>query len=185
MVTWTCPTSGTGATNAQAILATDTTFFNWMQSSDRASCTTVKDFDVYAAMINRSNGENNSSTTLWNLNAQIANQTAILKTKTDEANIAKDRASMSLRPEMTASYYDGWFPLHRPMKRAAVILLLGLSTFLFIISLFLLLNSVGIVSKFAAYVPYNGTTTDSSGPILTLMGIIAILTGVIIYAFNR
>lgn len=180
---WTCPTSGTNSANALAILSTQTNFFNWMQSPAKATCKTVSPSDVYTAMQNRGSG--NNSTQISTLSAQVVAAAAQLKTKMDDANIAKDRAAMSQRPELTASYYDSWFPLNRPMKRSAVIFLLGIATFFLVLSLFLLMNVIGIESAFRISVPFDTTGETNSRPILILSGIIVVLVGVIIYAFKR
>jgi len=176
---WTCPTSGDNAANAQAIIATDAVFFNWMNSPARQACRNVTANDVFLAMQTRGSGS--SSTQITTLNTTIANKKKALETKTLEANIAKDRASMNSRPELTANYYDGWFPLNRPMKRVTVTVLIGVSTFFLVIGFFLILNLFGIQTAFSVYVPYS--EVGSSKPIIILSGIIVVLIGIIVYNF--
>ena len=176
---WTCPTSGDNAANAQAIIATDAMFFNWMNSPARQACKNVTANDVFKAMQTRGSGA--SSTTIAELNTQITAQKKALEAKTLDASIAKDRASMNSRPELTANNYDGWFPLNRPMKRATVTVLIGISTFFLIIGFFLILNLLGIQTAFSVYVPYS--EVGSSKPIMILLGIIVVLLGIIVYNY--
>jgi len=176
---WTCPTSGDNAANARAIIATDAMFFNWMNSPARQACRNVTANDVFQAMQTRGTGS--SSTQIADLNSKITGKKKDLETKTLEASIAKDRASMNSRPELTANYYDGWFPLNRPMKRVTVTVLIGISTFFLVIGFFLILNLLGIQTSFSVYVPYS--EMGSSKPIMILLGIIVVLLGIIIYNY--
>jgi hypothetical protein len=176
---WTCPESGDNAANAQAIIATDAMFFDWMNSPARQGCKNVSADDVFQAMQTRGSGV--ASTTIATLNTEIVEKKKALETKTLEASIAKDRASMNSRPEMTANYYDGWFPLNRPMKRTTVTALMGIATFFLVIGLFLTLNLFGIQTNFSVYVPYS--EIGSSKPIIILLGIIVVLVGVIVYNY--
>jgi len=114
------------------------------------------------------------------LNKQIA----ILK---QDVDIAKDRATMVARPEATASYYDGWFPLNKPLKHVSVPILIGFATLFLTLALMLLLELVGIKIIMQAYVPQNFMTgtPDYRRPFY-IMGFFALLFFIIMmYLFLR
>jgi hypothetical protein len=103
----------------------------------------------------------------------------LVEQRTNDVQVAKDRAIMSKRPELTANYYDGWFPLNRPIKHGSVPILIGFAALLFTFSIMLLLELLGIKTLFTVYVPLGifsrpGYPNQTNKP-LWLMSFIAVL----------
>jgi hypothetical protein len=63
---------------------------------------------------------------------------------------SKERLELIKTPEQRVSYYEGWFPLFRPMNRSALFGLFGTGLFLLLVSilLFLRLQGVEVLLKF-------------------------------------
>ena len=185
MATWTCPSAGTPAANASNILSSADMFFSWMSQTDaRAACKTVSASDVQKAITSYST-TSTTSTRLSNLNTQVQQLQQTLKQKENDAAIAQARAAQIVRPEMSASYYDSWFPLGRPLKRAAVPLLVFFASLLISTSLFILLGLIGIRSHFFMLLPDIKKTGTITKPFMMLLGITILLFCLMIYAFMR
>jgi hypothetical protein len=185
MATWTCPSAGTPAANASNILSTADMFFSWMSQPDaRAACTTVSASDVQK-VISTYSTTSTTSTQLSNLNTQVQQLQQTLKQKENDAAIAQARAAQIVRPEMSASYYDSWFPLGRPLKRAAVPVLIFFSSLLISASFFMLLGVLGIRSHFFVLVPDTEKTGTITKPFMMLLGITILLFCLTIYSFMR
>jgi hypothetical protein len=82
------------------------------------------------------------------------------------------------------SYYQGWFPIFRPMKQASLFILFGVSLFILIFSVLLLLRLTGIEiniifptimvsSSYAAYDTYKPYMLGGAG-----LGILIVVVGV-------
>ena len=182
---WVCPSLGTNATeNARAIIATDTMFFDWMNSPQRSGCKAVTAADVSNLLKTLPRGPTNA-TTITTLNNTLNDTKKTLETKLADANIAKDRASMIVRPEIQSSYYDGWFPLNRPLKRAAIPIIVFLGSFLIAASFFMMLSLIGIHSYFFILLPDTGKQTAMAKPFLLLLAFTVVLFGLTRYAFTR
>jgi len=63
---------------------------------------------------------------------------------------SKERVELIKTPEQRVSYYEGWFPLFRPMNRSALFGIFGTGLFLLLISilLFLRLHGIELLLKF-------------------------------------
>jgi hypothetical protein len=84
---------------------------------------------------------------------------------TDES---KSRLDAITTPEQHVSYYDGWFPLFRPMKESALFGLFAVSIFMLLLSVLVFLRMKGIeiniilpqgsidLSWMTTYIPYGG-----------------------------
>jgi len=163
------------------IIASYDSFFTWLKGS--TSCPTKKQvFDAINAA-NKSTGSTDLSVAeqqIKNLNSQIA-------TLQKDVEISKDRATMVARPEATASYYDSWFPLNRPLKHLSVPILIGFATLFFTLALILLLELLGIKIIMQAYIPYNvfKGTSDYKTPYYTMTFFAAIFFVLTLYLFLR
>lgn len=164
------------------ILANYTSFYNWLQSPNRSSCTNVTNSVVYDAL---RAARGNPGTTIAQLNSEIKTSRAELENTKLQAEITKRRAEMNVRPELTANYYDGWFPLSRPMKRASVTVLIAVSVFLFTIGLFLLLSVMGIQSAFGIKVPEIKDKTSHFKLYAFFIAIIIVLIGILIQRYRE
>jgi hypothetical protein len=180
---WTCPTATDRRSNAQSIITDYSTFYDWLQSPDRVSCKTVNDSDVYnTLMVNRGN----SSTRISDLNTEIKRTKEELERSRTEGDITKRRAAYSgAHPDNASNYYDGWFPLFRPMKHYSVVVLIAVSVFLFMITLILLLSIFGIRSQFSILLPEIRGRMSGLKIYGIFTGFIMILLGVIIYLVVR
>ena len=85
----------------------------------------------------------NPATTLDNVNLDstyIDKETELAK---KDLEIAKERVATLRNPTASASYYDSWFPLNRPLKNSSIIVIIGLGIFIFVVSFFMILNTFG------------------------------------------
>jgi len=84
---------------------------------------------------------------------------------TDES---KSRLDAITTPEQDVSYYDGWFPLFRPIKESSLFGLFAVSIFMLLLSVLIFLRMKGIeiniimpqgsidLSWMTTYIPYGG-----------------------------
>jgi len=81
---------------------------------------------------------------------QLPNDLANYNEAKQKLDTSKERVELIKTPEQRVSYYEGWFPLFRPMNRSALFGLFGTALFLLLISilLFLRLNGVELLLKF-------------------------------------
>ena len=63
------------------------------------------------------------------------------KAKAEESNL---RLKSILTPEQHLSYYDGWFPLIRPMSESALFGIFGAALFMLILSILVFLRMTGV-----------------------------------------
>jgi len=63
------------------------------------------------------------------------------KAKAEESNL---RLKSILNPEQHLSYYDGWFPLIRPMSESALFGVFGAALFMLILSILVFLRMTGV-----------------------------------------
>jgi hypothetical protein len=77
-------------------------------------------------------------------------QEEIMKTKDtisqseEDSNIARDRVAYIRHPERQTSYYESWFPMDRPMRTSSVPIFVGLTVFIILFSILLILSFLGI-----------------------------------------
>lgn len=60
------------------------------------------------------------------------------------ADESKTRLESILTPEQHTSYYDGWFPIIRPMTEIALFFVFGAALFMFILSIMIFLSMTGV-----------------------------------------
>jgi hypothetical protein len=158
------------------IISNETNFFNWLKGDKKCPSAAA----VQAALHHIGSGADNS-TGISNSNQQIQTLTKQLEQRKLDIQVAKDRAAMVARPEMTASYYDGWFPLNRPMKNSNVPIMICVSTFLFVFAVLMILDLVGLKLRFP--VPKFQTTSKSNSPlwIMTIVAGVACIGVVYLY----
>lgn len=75
-------------------------------------------------------------------NVQV-DQTALIKAK-DILNESKTRYESIVNPERNVSYYEGWFPIVRPMSEPALFGLFGAAIFMLLVSILIFLRLSGV-----------------------------------------
>jgi hypothetical protein len=60
------------------------------------------------------------------------------------ADESKTRLESILTPEQHTSYYDGWFPIIRPMTEISLFFVFGVALFMFIVSIMIFLSMTGV-----------------------------------------
>ena len=140
---------------------------------------------------------NNSTNILANdfTNAQKLNYiNDAIKQRTHDVTISHDRAQTARNPERNRGYYDGWFPISRPLKHYTIPVLIAISLFLFSLSLFYLLSLFQFNMAFMITLPaiitgplenYGNKSLFTSTPFIIMMVITAILLGLTIYGFTK
>jgi hypothetical protein len=119
--------------------------------------------------------------------SQILALEQTIKDRVLDVQISQDRALLVRHPEMSRSYYDGILSIGRPMAHYSVPILIGISTFLLSISLFIFLGFFNFDSRILFYVPVMNTAYSSkyNMPFWIMSGIAVILLGLTIYAFTK
>ena len=90
-----------------------------------------------------------------------------LNSQRESTSESKDRLESLQHPERKVSYYEGWFPLFRPMSETALFILFSIAIFFLLISLAFFLRLSGVqfnislpfgdsssISFFESYKPY-------------------------------
>lgn len=121
---------------------------------------------------------------------EIADKKKELLTRQEDIKIAKDRALIVRHPELSTSYYDGWFPLNRPMHHLSIPILIAFATFLTILSFFMTLKAININTIFTVLVPtyvdkYGHESTVFGMPFMIMAGLAVLFLCLMIYAFIR
>jgi hypothetical protein len=166
------------------VIVDENSFFNWL-NSDNKTCPTPE--NVFQQLIENIGTNTNLSTDIYNSEVEIASLTKVLDARKLDVEVAKDRATMAQRPEMTASYYDSWFPIGRPLKRSSVPILIGFATFFLTMGFFTLLELFGITNAFSVYVPFEKTPSLNPlrRPLFIMSGIAILFFCVTVYLFIR
>lgn len=192
--------------NAEADLATSDSFQTWygntntffqtqalkqQPTADELSALVEKAQEVesYIQCVEQKSGALRSNpTSLSNAQATEANLDKTIEQRRKDVQIAKDRAALAVNPEMTRSYYDGWFPLDRPMKPISVPILIAFSLFFFSLGLFVTMGLLGVnIMMFRRELP-TPTTGYGSGfgtPFWIMSAVAVTLLALTIYAFVK
>jgi hypothetical protein len=126
--------------------------------------------------------------------SDLDNVKTTIKQRENDVKITQDRAKIARNPELTRSYYDGWFPINRPLKHYTIPILIALSIFFFILSFLYFMNLFGIDLQMVVDVPifrsgplrtYGSRSLYTSTPFLIMTGISILLLGLTIYGFTR
>jgi len=134
------------------------------------------------------------STDLANLNTKLQSLIDAVAQREKDVAITHDRAAIARNPEMTRGYYDGWFPISRPLKHYTIPVLISISLFLFALSFFYFLSLFGIDIQLATEIPlirngsiatYGAKSLYTSKPFIIMATISVILLILTIYGFTR
>lgn len=139
---------------------------------------------------------NNSASVFRDLaNPQMINSIdSAIEQRTHDVAISHDRAQTARNPERNRGYYDGWFPISRPLKHYTIPILIGVSLFLFSLSLFYLLSIFQFNMAFMITLPtvitgplesYGNKSLFTSRPFIIMMIMILVLGGLTIYGFVK
>jgi hypothetical protein len=87
---------------------------------------------------------------IYNLEKELSEKTKEANSKEEIAKEAKERAKSLETPYNKTSVWEAWFPLGRPLQKESVPVLLGISIFFLIFSLFMFLRLASIELQFKA-----------------------------------
>jgi hypothetical protein len=87
---------------------------------------------------------------IYNLEKELSEKTKEANLKEDIAKEAKERANLLETPYNKTSVWEALFPLGRPLQKESVPVLLGISIFFLIFSLFMFLRLASIELEFKA-----------------------------------
>jgi len=112
------------------------------------------------------------------LKESLQPDTAALKSATDKLEESQSRLASITNPEEVVSYYEGWFPMVRPMTEPALLGIFGASIFMLLVSILVFLRLQGVeinvivpdITLFtlppnASYYIYGGLATGIIGSI--------------------
>lgn len=193
--------------NIKSTIQDSTRFYNWIsqnQTDSDALLNLPNLSDEQTTKLNNINNDINNtlrciteeSDSIAILNTQnaltrtdIAKKKKELLTRQEDIKIAQDRALLVRHPELSTSYYDGWFGLNRPMRQLSVPILIGFGVFFMTLSLFILLKIVNINTVFSVLIPrnleYSRYGSPFGTPFIITAGVAIVLLGLTIYAFTR
>jgi len=179
--------SGSGNCSTDTIIANETNFYNWLNTGDR-TCPTPQ--EVYKAIQAAMSPASTDASSVYYKEEQLKSIQKLVDQRTVDVQVAKDRATMVTRPELTASYYDGWFPLYRPMKHGSVAILIGFASFFFVIAILLFLELLGIKTSFTFFLPYSDVVkgmgaSQSNKPFLTVSFIALLFFALTLYLYFK
>jgi len=148
----------------------------------------IKDHQDCITESTNSGGDYSTVTTMLN------DTNGAIEKRSHDVAISFDRAQTARNPERNRGYYDGWFPISRPLKHYTIPILIGVSLFLFSLSLFYLLSLFGFNMAFMISLPpvitgplnsYGNKSLYTSKPFLIMTGIAVVLLGLTIYGFAK
>lgn len=126
---------------------------------------------------------------ITNLQRTYTQLQAELKTATEDAKVAQDRAQLLTKPETKTTSYESWFPLYRPLQTTSLLILLGFSLFFITFFFGLLMRKFGFFVQIGYDVPLFLQPRPGSPPTNPLMmglgAALVIAIGISIYAFTR
>ena len=115
--------------------------------------------------------------------ANLADPTAVATAAANYDTSLSRYQELTMDP-LRVSYYEGWFPIHRPLKLISMFLLFGLGMFFIIVSILFFLQMKGIQLKLEIPATGIGPSFGSIPPHLTQIGIAGALVGLIIVALG-
>jgi len=101
---------------------------------------------------------------------------------------SKERLELLHEPEKHVSYYEGWFPITRPLKEISLFLLFGAGIFLLLLAVLFLVKTQGVEVNIATpSVDQSGltaafTTVKSYGLLIVATGL---LVGYLVNMYNK
>lgn len=132
-----------------------------------------------------------ASTTQANLQTDLTMKKKTIEERKADIAVARDRALLAVQPDYNRSYYDGWFPLDRPLRQQTTPILIGFALFFLSMSFltlmsFLRLDVRILIPQLTGTGSMTPLGTQARSPLfLGSVAIIAVLTGLVIYAFVR
>lgn len=212
------PGATTGTTSVctnteKGILETDVAFNTWKSeqttwiSSTQAGLTGTPDATVASVpqlstrqtqiqKVKACLGELNSavqaaSTTQSSLNSDIEMKKRTIEERKADIEIARDRATLAANPDYNRSYYDGWFPLDRPLRQQTIPILIGFALFFLSMSFLSILSFMRLdirllIPQFSGSGAATPLGSQARQPLfLGAMAVLAAVTGLMIWAFVR
>ena len=132
-----------------------------------------------------------ASTTQATLQTDLTAKKKTIEERKADIAVARDRAILAAQPDYNRSYYDGWFPLDRPLRQQTTPILIGFALFFLSMSFltlmsFLRLDVRILIPQLTGTGSMTPLGTQARSPLfLGSVAIIAALTGLTIYAFVR
>jgi hypothetical protein len=117
------------------------------------------------------NVENTSLPVLRLVKSCLEEDGQLDKAEYNSAKAAKEESKLRLdsilTPERHLSYYDGWFPIIRPMHETSLFVLFGLALFMLIVSILVFLRMGGVhiqinIPQFSVPYPELGASSSST-----------------------
>jgi hypothetical protein len=189
----------------EGVLKDSSTFTNWktMLSNQLNTllASQVKTTDTFISLVGVANSINSVSncvnekmehvqsvaTDIANLQTRLATLDKTMDERKKDVDVSKHRAEMTRNPELTRSYYDGWFPIQRPLKHYTIPVLIGISLFLMTLSFLYFMSLIGIDTRLSVRVPvtYGTAPSQFTRAFWVMSGISVILLGLTIYGFRK
>ena len=85
----------------------------------------------------------NPATGVTESNAQLNTLKAEIKQAQEDLQIAEERVASLRNPGKDKSYYESLFPINRPLTQTAIVILLAIGIFFFVLSFFIIIKGLG------------------------------------------
>jgi hypothetical protein len=109
-------------------------------------------------------------------------QSALIKAK-DTLNESKTRYESIVNPERNVSYYEGWFPIVRPMSEPALFGLFGAAIFMLLVSILIFLRLSGV--QLEIQIPESTFALPPNASYYMYGGAAAGIIGAVAYGYMR
>ena len=109
---------------------------------------------------------------------------AITQSEAD-SSVARDRVAYIRHPERNTSYYESWFPMDRPMRTSSVPIIVGLTVFVILFGILIIMSFMGIDFNIVIHPTLQGLMQYLYTQFTWLTFIQALLTIYSIYYFTH
>lgn len=109
-------------------------------------------------------------------------QSALVTAK-DKLNESKSRYESITNPERNVSYYEGWFPMVRPMTEPALFGLFGAAIFMLLVSILIFLRLSGV--QLDIQIPESTFALPPNASYYMYGGVVAGIIGAVAYGYLR
>jgi hypothetical protein len=85
-----------------------------------------------------------ASNQIHSIQEEIMNTKDAITQSEADSSVARDRVAYIRHPERQTSYYESWFPMDRPMHTGSVPIFVGLTVFVILFGILLILSFLGV-----------------------------------------
>ena len=157
---------------------------NLTQSSDESSVTSAE--TAIASMLKCINTQDTIPTSIQNAQWELSQLQEQYYAEIEDTRIAKERVDRMRNPEQHVSFYEGWFPMDKPLKKSSIPILIAFSILFFTLFLGFILATMTVTLSINFEFMQNPWFMATVHAIMDKLWIVVlILIGVIIWLANK